>query len=257
MFSFSQFFFFEFLFWKIRWCRSSPCLSDTLYWSTKCGHSQEGEIEGFSRAPAENQGLARTANCYPQSSLDWTGLTHVSWPQAWPCEQRECPGFTAFKLFLIGYFIENGSTTAQSGEAERRRRTEAGRAERVILGVIRHCGHWEQRVFSVVNCGQSIWLAAEQRPAALDLKIPVDFTVRGRRHVVCMFVFMCLKVTFLFYPAAKALPHPDWSCCTTLTRCMTTLHRVSPLWSSQRNLISILCQYNPWWSHFSCRFHGL
>lgn len=81
----------------------------------------------------------------------------------------------------------------------------------------------------MVDCGQSIWLAGEQRPAALDLQIPVDFTVRGRHHV-CLFVFIRLKVTFLFYLAAKALPHPDWSCCTTLTRCISTSIRVSPLW---------------------------
>lgn len=47
---------------------------------------------------------------------------------------------------------------------------------------------------------------------------------------MCLFVFMRLKVTFLFYLAAKALPHPDWSCCTTLTRCISTSTRVSPLW---------------------------
>lgn len=136
----------------------------------------------------------------------------------------------AFKLFLIGYFIENGSAPARSGEAEaERRRRTAGKQGRE----------------SYFRCYQTLWspraacfLCGGLRLGAYDWLLSngqllqiyrSQWTSQGQAGIMlCVFVFICLKVTFLFYLAAKALPHPDWSCCTTLTRCITTSLRVSP-----------------------------
>lgn len=106
---------------------------------------------------------------------------------------------------------------------------QAGESESYFSCVIRHCGQCEQCVFSVVDCGQSIWLPGEQRPAGLDLQIPVDFTVHESDIVLCV-CRLCIhmfKSNTAFYLTAKGSPHPDWSCCTTLTLCTTTSLHVS------------------------------
>lgn len=116
--------------------RSSLCLSDTLYWSTKCGRSQEGEIEGFGRAPAENQGLARTANCYPQSSLDSIGLMHVSWPQAAGLAEQTAqqPGarisrlYSCWVVFNWLFYREQQHNSSVVGGCRRRTVGRQGRA---------------------------------------------------------------------------------------------------------------------------------
>lgn len=145
--------------------------------------------------------------------------------------------FFVFFSILSLPFQQLSVLAGQKKSPQRNIRTE-GRQERVsyFSCVIRHCGQWEQCVFSVVECGQSIWLPGERRPAALSLLIPVHFTVHESDIVVCVCVFIRFKscVAFFFYLAAKALPRQDWSCCTTLIpSIMTSLH-VSSCFTAHR-----------------------
>lgn len=161
---------------------------------------------GLQQSPSRKSRLSLDRKLLPTAStwLDW--LMHVSW--RWAACVANNTGHklllvfccsAVFRAFLIGSFhTEDG--TSQLGRETIKTKTEeqnsrqAGEVESYFRCVIRHCGQWEQCVFSVVDCGQSVWLPVEQQAAALDLQIPVDLTVRVRRPAVCVCVWRCFCI---------------------------------------------------------------
>lgn len=167
-----------------------------------------GEIEACSRAPAENQGLSWNRKLLLAAStwLDW--LTHVSWPPAVArcrvsCTTTRGPNWCLLFLLLYIFILffnwlswsrkQPSDSSVRWNKKQMKAQNSRQARESYFSCVIRHCGQWEQCVFSVVECGQSIWLPGEQRPDGLDFQIPEGFTVHASDMLLCVCV-CCLCI---------------------------------------------------------------
>lgn len=94
---------------------------------------------------------------------------------------------------------------------------------RVILGVLSDAVVSESSVFALWSqCGQSIWLPSEQRPAALDLQIPVDSVVVS--VCVCVHVFFILSYSKGFASPRLELLHNIDPQYDDIAPCKSSLH---------------------------------
>lgn len=148
------------------------------------------------------------------------------------CKKRRlCRPLYSFPFFFFFFFNSlsccNKRHPSRQGSKRQnkwgRRAVVRQQRARVILGVLSDAVVSESSVFALWSqCGQSIWLPSEQRPAALDLQIPVDSVIVS--VCVCVHVFFILSFSNGFASPRLELLHNIDPQYDDIAPCKSSLH---------------------------------